>query len=112
MVIQPFVENSIWHGIMPANYAGYVCLDIRKGIDESIIITVTDNGVGLHYKRKAGVVNQNSRGIRLIKERLLLMDPENKEPLTLQDLDPGTRVTIVLTSNMYRKLELEEPVLG
>ncbi len=112
MVIQPFIENSIWHGIMPATYAGYVSLRITAGPDDSIIIVITDNGVGVHYKRKAGITSHNSRGTRLIHERLRLLDPANDNRLTYEELNPGTRVTVVLSSKMYRKTTEEEPVFG
>jgi ligand-binding sensor domain-containing protein len=76
MLIQPFVENAIWHGIMPLN-------NIRKGliklnIEEQhgfLIIRVEDNGIGrkLSAKLNKNQHNHKSFGTYLSSERLELL---------------------------------------
>ena len=54
MIIQPLVENSIWHGIVPSNRPGFIKIDFIK-LNGNIICSVEDNGVGmkkLTVKRK------------------------------------------------------------
>ena len=47
MMIQPFLENAIWHGIMPLKSNGYILTEIDKHSDNLLKIRVTDNGVGI-----------------------------------------------------------------
>ena len=75
MIIQPFVENAIWHGLMPLN-------NIRKGkvrviieqSDEHFRITISDNGIGfeksMQQPKKSG---HTSLGIELTRNRLELL---------------------------------------
>ena len=57
MLIQPYVENSICHGLMPLHHKGTVKIDIM--IDNgTLICTIEDNGIG----RDAALENKKSRG--------------------------------------------------
>jgi len=47
MMIQPFVENAIWHGILPMNAKGHICIKIQKATNELLKITIEDDGVGI-----------------------------------------------------------------
>jgi tetratricopeptide (TPR) repeat protein len=57
MLIQPYVENSICHGLMPLDHKGSVQIDIRLA-KECLICTIEDNGIG----REAAIENKKSRG--------------------------------------------------
>lgn len=72
-MVQPFVENAIWHGVRG--------LEGRKGMVEirffregtrRLKCTVTDDGIGrkLSQSRKSNLHVHNSRGIRIVQERL------------------------------------------
>ncbi|PIQ34530.1 MAG: hypothetical protein COW63_03835, partial [Bacteroidetes bacterium CG18_big_fil_WC_8_21_14_2_50_41_14] len=59
MIIQPFVENSLWHGIINSGNSGLLTVaftfenvDIDSVIGRSLIIRVTDNGIGINEARK------------------------------------------------------------
>lgn len=47
MMIQPFLENAIWHGILPMNTKGHVRLEINPESNGLLKIKVEDNGVGI-----------------------------------------------------------------
>lgn len=47
MMIQPFLENAIWHGILPMNSTGHLRLQIDRESDTLLKIIVGDNGVGI-----------------------------------------------------------------
>jgi len=46
MLVQPLVENAIFHGIVPTGREGDIWVDVADGADR-IVMTVTDNGRGL-----------------------------------------------------------------
>lgn len=77
LLIQPTVENAIWHGLLSANREGKK-LEIRIFIqEENLIIEVEDNGVGRNHKKgfeKVKVIKkQKSSGIELTQHRLKLL---------------------------------------
>jgi sensor histidine kinase YesM len=47
MMIQPFVENAIWHGILPTQTIGKISLNIIQLAPDLIKVTVEDNGIGI-----------------------------------------------------------------
>ena len=76
MLVQPLVENAIWHGLR--NKEGERRLLIRFFKDRNrIVCEVEDNGVGLHQalnNRAGSLQNHNSFGIKNIRERLTILN--------------------------------------
>lgn len=79
MLIQPFVENAIIHGVVPKKSAGEIT--IRFSIDEThLLCEITDNGIGIEQsqKNKKGLVNvHQSMALSITKNRLKMMDEVN-----------------------------------
>jgi tetratricopeptide (TPR) repeat protein len=76
MLIQPYVENSICHGVMPLEGKGSVRINIRQE-NAHLICTIEDNGIGREAAkersdRKAG--NHNSLGTQIAASRLDLVN--------------------------------------
>jgi hypothetical protein len=72
MLLQPFVENSIKHGISRMTSGGKIIIDIRKK-NAGIIITVEDNGIGIKAAESWNDLhreNHISHGTSLIFERI------------------------------------------
>ncbi len=103
MIIQPFVENAIWHGIMPKTDPGVIKIKIFKP-KKRVTITVEDNGIGRKESIRRKVNNQNSAGIRLVKERLAMLSKQKNSKFSLHILDLedasgeglGTKVEIII----------------
>ncbi len=73
-IVQPLVENAIWHGLEGgATEAPQIRIVVRWGLDEDLVIQVSDNGKGLQASSKEGVKKHQSRGTSIIKERLTLL---------------------------------------
>jgi len=77
MLIQPYVENSICHGLIPMEGKGYVNIDLKLK-DDFILCTIEDNGIGReaakerNQKREGN--NHNSLGTRITASRLDLVN--------------------------------------
>lgn len=68
MLLQPYVENAIKHGIMPLKDKGHLLVDLQS-IDGQLLCVIEDNGVG----RKAAqqrLSKHRSMGIKITSERL------------------------------------------
>jgi ligand-binding sensor domain-containing protein len=80
-LIQPFLENAIWHGLLPRDEGGTLVLrvDLRKN---RLIITVEDDGVGINKSLKspkADLEKKTSMGINIIRERIELLRKFNRD---------------------------------
>ncbi|HVI44713.1 MAG TPA: tetratricopeptide repeat protein [Chitinophaga sp.] len=107
MILQPYVENAIWHGLVHKhNEKGK--LDIAINLNgRSLVCTITDNGIGrrraMEIKEKKGK-GHNSVGMKVTEGRIdLIRKINNKEAkVTVTDLEydagepAGTKVTIIL----------------
>jgi len=74
MLIQPFIENALWHGALPKKNMDINMSFIRKG--NELICTVEDNGIGIEesLKRKEDVTSEQPVGIANIKHRISLLN--------------------------------------
>lgn len=73
LILQPIVENSIYHGIKPLDGPGQVTITLQE-MEERLIFTVSDNGVGFHPAAAGsdGAPRLGSIGLRNVDERLKL----------------------------------------
>lgn len=103
MVLQPFIENAIWHGLMHKEGEGFISITIGESGDV-LRCVIEDNGVGrekaLELQEKT-VLNRKSMGLQITEERLSLLNrKELRQLIRITDLkDPinraaGTRVDI------------------
>lgn len=76
MIIQPFIENSIWHGLEKlTDRKGN--LKVEFSINETeITCTIEDNGVGRDIQKQLADEKHQSFGLSLIKRRLSIWDKE------------------------------------
>jgi LytS/YehU family sensor histidine kinase len=76
MLIQPFVENSISHGVMPCEYKGLIKIDLKLE-DEYLTCVIEDNGIGreaAQEKKRRSESNHNSLGTQIVSSRLDLVN--------------------------------------
>jgi LytS/YehU family sensor histidine kinase len=70
MLIQPFVENAIRHGIMPLQRAGDLKV-VFKTDDRFLYATITDNGIGIQQsKQNKPKTDHQSMALQVTKERI------------------------------------------
>lgn len=101
MIIQPHVENAIWHGIMPlkGKKRGIIDISIRK-TPEGLCFEVLDNGVGRKPKEEE---KQKSMGTKIVNELVRKHKGEGSGEVIVEDLfdgsEPsGTKVIIQILS--------------
>lgn len=102
MLIQPHLENAIWHGLRYKSTKGTLLLEFRKQ-HNTIQIVITDDGIGLAQSKLLKTDNQKlhqSRGINNTLERINLLNEIYKIniTITMEEIKDnnitGTRVTI------------------
>ncbi|MEP7277232.1 MAG: histidine kinase [Bacteroidota bacterium] len=101
LIIQPFVENAIIHGIRNKNSNdGILAIDISK-TDKEIIYSITDNGVGRALAAQMNNGKGKSYGVEMSYERVKLFNKETLASVVFTDLynngrAGGTNVRIIL----------------
>ncbi len=74
LLLQPFLENSIWHGLSSKKENKKVSLMVEKDSEgKAVLITITDTGIGREAAmqiKKTKSLNRKSVGIDLTEERL------------------------------------------
>ena len=108
MLIQPFVENAIVHGVVPRE-SGKGKIEIRISQDATYIIcVVADNGIGrkksLEQRTRSSRPMHESMGMKITTERLELLNKAQRSNLSLNvtDLEDvngnalGTKVEIFI----------------
>ena len=97
MMLQPFVENSIWHGISKMNGDGFILIEVKKEKNKMIMYSVDDNGVGIKNNNISST-NKTSMGIKIIKNRIDIINKNKKANASLEiiDKEQGTRVELKL----------------
>lgn len=113
MLIQPFVENAIWHGLLHKTTMGKVTIDIYEEANY-LCCRVTDDGIGRKkaaaYKSKSAY-NQKSFGMRITSERLNLLQEQKKEKITLQVTDLEDAAGEALGTEVFIRLPLEKQAI-
>jgi len=72
MMLQPYVENSIWHGILPMGQQGEVAILVEPASAGRVRVRIEDDGIGVERSRasKQGMDGDHiSRGIEITKGR-------------------------------------------
>jgi ligand-binding sensor domain-containing protein len=100
LIIQPFVENAIWHGLRNKQTTGFIEIKVHNN-GKGLQIAVTDNGIGrVAAGKQQKLKGTNSFGTTSTIQRISLADPTSK--VIIDDLynesgeATGTRVNIFL----------------
>ena len=103
LIIQPYAENAIWHGLMHQDKKGRLDIIIKMGTN-FLHIEILDNGIG---RDKAAQLNskksneQKSYGMEITSKRITSLHPDNRIEITDLKNDvgqpAGTRVTIFIS---------------
>lgn len=101
LIIQPLVENAIYHGIKPKEGHGHIYISSKVN-ENDILLTVSDNGIGIEEDKlellKAQVIdnNINSFGLRGTIERLKIYY-DRSQVYNIESIKGiGTKITLII----------------
>ena len=108
MLIQPYIENSIWHGLLPMEKeVGTISVEVKKNKEE-LIFVIEDNGIGINASLKSKENTQQehiSKGMEITEGRIKLIQKMTNSSIHINgpfdlknDIDSakGTRVEIII----------------
>ena len=106
MLLQPYIENAVWHGLRYKEDKGILDIKICKKQKDQIEITIADNGIGRKKSKALKTENQkkhNSKGLGNIKKRVTILNEmyKDKVDINIEDNqlnaeDVGTKVIVTL----------------
>ena len=110
LIIQPFIENAIWHGIVPKREGGHVELAVTKK-DNAVEISINDNGIGRESSKQNKSVSSlthQSKGVNLTQSRLELDNLLRQRMAKLETIDKkdekglasGTKIIITIKEEL------------
>ena len=74
LVLQPFLENALWHGLSSKKGEKIIRLKVTRSSPDYIEITIRDNGIGREASEKLNLqktLERKSVGIPITRERLI-----------------------------------------
>ncbi len=109
MLIQPFIENAIWHGISSVQKNIHIKINFASK-EKMLLCTIEDNGIGILQSQKnkqSSEISYKSVGIENVRNRIKLLNEKYdlKSSISIEDLQDinatGTLVTIRLPLEIY-----------
>jgi two-component sensor histidine kinase len=105
MIIQPFVENAIWHGIAALEDKGQINIKFHRHDEKSVTVIIEDNGIGI--KRSEAYSTKQEKhlhlGMEMTRKRLELLGKKFSIKTAIEffetypgALNPGMRVVLVV----------------
>jgi tetratricopeptide (TPR) repeat protein len=105
LLIQPFIENAIIHGVVPKKEAGAINIDFRIE-NNALLCTISDDGIGINQSKKNkenSVLAHKSMALEIIKKRLEMISEASSKSATIsidelnnREEITGTKVSLSL----------------
>ncbi|UCA59595.1 histidine kinase [Chryseobacterium rhizoplanae] len=104
MLVQPFLENAIWHGLRYRAEKGFLKLSFEKS-EQYLKITIEDNGIGIEESKKQKTRHQKTRegrGMKNTLERIQLLNDLYKKNITcsVKDKENNSGVLVTIQINL------------
>lgn len=105
MLLQPYIENAVWHGLRYKKEKGQLDITISQIVKDEITIAIIDDGIGREKSKNLKTENQqkqNSTGMGNIKKRVAILNEMYKDKVDVfiddfqDDEDKGTKVVVTL----------------
>ncbi|GAA4276967.1 hypothetical protein GCM10022259_16910 [Aquimarina mytili] len=107
MLLQPYVENAVWHGLRYKSEKGILSINFQNVASDTIEIIITDNGIGRKKSKELKTQNQKlqkSKGMGNIRKRIAILNKMYKDKVDvfitdLEENSEGTKVKLTLNKD-------------
>ncbi|WP_249041578.1 tetratricopeptide repeat-containing sensor histidine kinase [Aequorivita lipolytica] len=104
MLLQPYVENAVWHGLRYKEEKGLLEINFRKIDSKTVKITILDNGIGRAKSEEFKTENQKkqkSKGMGNTQKRIAILNEMYKDKIVVKvenvfENNEGTKVELIL----------------
>ena len=118
LMLQPLVENAIYHGMEFMDGDGEITVKVERNEDR-LCFTIADNGLGMTKEQVEGLLTGETRsaskkgsgiGVKNVNERIRLYFGEDYGLEIFSEPDEGTAIQICLPAVSYEELSEKEQV--
>ena len=107
MLLQPYIENAIWHGLRYRSEKGFLKILIEKKDKNIVSVSIIDDGIGRKKSQELKTKNQlkqKSKGMSTIKSRIAILNEMYKDKVAVTisnalENEEGTKVELLLKRN-------------
>lgn len=93
VLLQPFIENAVKHGVAKLKQEGTISIEVQRE-NQDLLFTINDNGKGFQFQK--GLSKEGAFGLKLGKQRLELLNQVYKTRLASLAIDSGPAGTTVI----------------
>jgi tetratricopeptide (TPR) repeat protein len=86
LIVQPFVENAIWHGLMHKEEPGHLFIGVEE-LEDLLIFTVRDDGIGREQSSllaSKSATKHKSMGLKITSDRIAMLYKNNSYQSSIQ----------------------------
>ncbi len=95
LILQPYLENAVWHGILPKKTPGTIQIKVYQKNTKMVVCEIIDNGIGIESSKHKNP-GRNSMGMQITQERL-----GGSANVQVEGIETGgTKITLTLTNNL------------
>ncbi|NOY48391.1 MAG: sensor histidine kinase [Chlorobi bacterium] len=111
MLLQPYIENAVWHGLRYKKTKGHLNISISQTKKDELQIVIADDGIGREKSKALKTQHQqkqNSKGMSNIKKRVAILNEMYKDKVDVQvgnfqdKEDTGTKVVVTLKKKLIK----------
>jgi tetratricopeptide (TPR) repeat protein len=108
MLLQPYIENAVWHGLRYKESKGHLSVHMRKNTN-GLEVEIADNGIGRKRSAELKTANQkkqSSTGLKNIQERLSIINKVYKSNYRVDIRDgqsDGVGTTVIITLPEHKR---------
>ena len=104
MLLQPYVENAVWHGLRHKEERGFLKIDFKRIDAKTVKITIVDDGIGRTKSQAIKTENQKkqkSKGMGNTQKRIAILNEMYKDKVDVKvenvfENEEGTKVELIL----------------
>lgn len=109
MLLQPYVENALWHGLMHKPADRHLRIEFKKAGDDLFRCVIDDNGIGrkksFELKEQQSKAKRHySKGLQISQDRLEILQRQGYEAmLQIIDKEDGAGTTVIIELSTFLK---------
>ena len=109
MLLQPYVENAVWHGLMHREQGGMIHIEVTQPHENTLHVVITDNGIGRKAAadlKSKSATKKKSLGMQMTTERIDLINQNLKNQTQVQVIDLENTEGVALGTKVIIEIQI------